>query len=52
MPRDHFSKMMKSPYFQTDHFKNESHEALLEARIEKAISKFFNRFKLKRYKAK
>ena len=52
MTRDHFSKMMKSPYFQTDHYQNESYEAQLEARIENAISKFFNKFKLKRYKAK
>ena len=52
MTRDHFSKMMNSPYFQTDHFKNESANAQIEAKIEKTISKFFNRFKLKRYKAK
>jgi hypothetical protein len=42
MPR-HFSKMMKSPYFQTDHFKNESHEALLEAKIEKKITSILNK---------
>ena len=51
MPR-HFSKMMQSPYFNTPHYQNESHEALVEAKIEKSISKFFNKFKLKRYRAK
>lgn len=38
MPRDHFSKMMSSPYFQTDHYKNESEAAMYEARIEKKIA--------------
>jgi hypothetical protein len=52
MPRDHFSKMMKSPYFQTDHYQNESAEALMEARIEKKIASIINMFKLKRYRAK
>jgi len=52
MPRDHFSQMMNNPYFQTDHYKNESREAQLEVKIENAIFKFFNKFKLKRYKAK
>lgn len=52
MPRDHFSKMMTSPYFQTDHFKNESNEAQLEARIKKKIASIINVFKFKRYRAK
>jgi hypothetical protein len=52
MPRDHFSKMMNSPYFQTDHFKNESANAQIEAKIEKKISSIINFFKLKRYRAK
>jgi hypothetical protein len=43
MTRDHFSKMMKSPYFQTDHYKNESNEALMEARIEKKIASILNK---------
>jgi hypothetical protein len=43
MPRDHFSKMMCSPYFQTDHFKNESAEALMEARIENKIACILNK---------
>ena len=47
MPR-HFSKMMKSPYFQTDHFKYESNEALMEARIEKKLASFINIFKFKK----
>jgi hypothetical protein len=42
MPR-HFSKMMQSPYFQTDHYKNESNEALMEARIEKKIASILNK---------
>ena len=52
MPRDHFSKMMSSPYFQTDHFKNESAEALLEKKIEKKISLFIDILKFKRHRAK
>jgi hypothetical protein len=43
MPRDHFSKMMSNPYFQTDHYKNESNEALMEARIEKKIASILNK---------
>jgi hypothetical protein len=43
MTRDHFSKMMKSPYFQTDHYQNESNEALMEARIEKKIASILNK---------
>jgi len=44
--------MMSSPYFQTDHFKNESVEALLEKKIEKKISLFIDILKFKRHKAK
>lgn len=42
MPR-HFSKMMQSPYFQTDHFKNESANAQMEARVEKRIASILNK---------
>jgi len=35
--------MMSSPYFQTDHYKNESNEALMEARIEKKIASILNK---------
>jgi hypothetical protein len=52
MPRDHFSRMMCSPYFQTDHYKNESNEALLEKKIEKKISLFIDILKFKRHRAK
>jgi hypothetical protein len=52
MPRDHFSKMMKSPYFQTDHYQNESAEALLEAKIEKKIYLFIELFKFKKRESK
>ena len=44
MPR-HFSKMMQSPYFNTDHYKNESKEAQIEMKIEKAFASFINRLK-------
>jgi len=47
MPR-HFSKMMSSPYFQTDHYKNESAGPQIEAKIEKKIASFFNIFKFKK----
>jgi hypothetical protein len=42
MPR-HFSKMMQSPYFQTDHYKNESHASQMEARVEKKIVYILNK---------
>jgi len=51
MPR-HFSKMMQSPYFQTDHYKNETKEGQIEAKIEKKISLFIDILKFKRYRAK
>jgi hypothetical protein len=35
----HFSKMMQSPYFQTDHYKNETFAGKLEQKI---ILKFYN----------
>jgi len=44
--------MMKSPYFQTDHYKNESKEAQIEMKIEKKIASFLSLFNFKRYKAK
>jgi hypothetical protein len=52
MPRDHFSKMMSSPYFQTDHFKNESANAQIEAKIEKKISLFIDILKFKKRESK
>jgi hypothetical protein len=32
-PRDHFSKHMHSPYFQTDHYREETKEGILEEKI-------------------
>ena len=34
MPR-HFSKIMQSPYFQTDHYKDETKEGQIEKLIER-----------------
>jgi hypothetical protein len=49
MTRDHFNKVMHSPYFQTDHYANESVGSKLEIKIER----FFNRiFKGKKKKKK
>lgn len=48
MTRDHFSKMMNSPYFQTDHYKNESEAAIMEAKVEKKIASILNIFKFKK----
>lgn len=42
MPR-HFSKMMNSPYFQTDHYKNESHASQVEVSVEKKIAYILNK---------
>jgi hypothetical protein len=38
MSRDHFSKMMQSPYFRTEHFKNESIGTELERNIQDKLS--------------
>jgi hypothetical protein len=45
MTRDHFSKVMHSPYFQTDHYKNESPGGTTEAKIENFLKKLFKREK-------
>ena len=39
MTRDHFSKVMQSPYFQSDHYKNETEGG----KCEKKIENFFKR---------
>jgi hypothetical protein len=52
MPRDHFSKMMKSPYFQTDHYQNESEASKIEAKIENKIYLFIELFKFKKRESK
>lgn len=48
MSRDHFSKMMSSPYFQTDHYKNESEAGKIEARVEQKIASILNLIKFKK----
>jgi hypothetical protein len=45
MTRDHFSKSMHSPYFQTDHFKNESEGRNLEKKVEGWFKKIFKKNK-------
>jgi hypothetical protein len=37
----HFSKSMFSPYFQTEHYKNES----VEHKVQESIYRFFNKIK-------
>jgi hypothetical protein len=44
----HFSKQMSNPYFQTDHYRNESAAALYEKKIENKIKNFFKKFKFKK----
>lgn len=46
MPRDHFSQMMNSPYFQTDRYKNET----VAGRTEQKINIFYNKLKNKVFK--
>jgi len=43
----HFSKMMQSPYFHTDHYKNESKEGILERKIEEKFNNAIYRIKKK-----
>ena len=45
MSRDHFSKVMHSPYFQTDHYENESETRNLERKIESWFKRFFKKNK-------
>ena len=37
MSPKHFSKQMFSPYFQSDHYKNESPEMIMQRSIEKKL---------------
>ena len=39
MTRDHFSKVMQSPYFQSEYYKNEAQGGKYEKRIEKFLKK-------------
>ena len=42
MARDHFSKAMQSPYFQSDYYKKESPAGKYEKRIEDRFKKILN----------
>ena len=44
----HFSKQMFSPYFQSEHYKNESNEFRMQDKIEGFIKKLCRLFFLKR----
>jgi hypothetical protein len=45
MPRDHFSKVFSSPYFQTDFYKNETPGGKMEKKIELFFIKIKKIFK-------
>jgi hypothetical protein len=40
MTPKHFSKTMFSPYFQSEHYKNESPEMIIQRKIEKKLKWF------------
>jgi hypothetical protein len=44
MPR-HFSKVFFSPYFQSDHYKEESRGGIVESKIEGFFKKLFKKEK-------
>ena len=46
MSRDHFSKAMFSPYFNSPHYQTDSKEGKLERKIEKNIKRVLARFGL------
>lgn len=43
MPRDHFKKVFYSPYFQSDHYKNESKGGIVEKKIENFFKRLFKK---------
>jgi hypothetical protein len=45
MTRDHFSKVMQSPYFRSRHYQEDSHAGKLEGKIENFLKKLFKRKK-------
>ena len=45
MPRDHFKQVFYSPYFQSDHYKNESQGGIVEKKIENFLKKLFKKEK-------
>jgi hypothetical protein len=46
MGRNHFSKAMFSPYFNSPHYQNESEERKLERKIEKKVKTILSKFGL------
>ena len=44
MPR-HFSRVFFSPYFQTDHYKDEKPGGIMESKIERFFNKLFKKEK-------
>jgi hypothetical protein len=47
-PKRYFSNQMFSPYFQSDHYQNESPQSKLEKKIENGLKKIWRLFLLKR----
>jgi hypothetical protein len=45
MSRDHFSKVLHSPYFRTDYYQNESPGGKMEKKIEGFLKKLFRKEK-------
>ncbi len=43
MTRDHFNKMMHSPYFQTAHYRDETPGGQMEQKIERILKKILNK---------
>lgn len=43
MGRDHFKKVFFSPYFQSNHYKNETTGGKIEKKIESWFKKFFKK---------
>lgn len=46
MGRDHFKKVMFSPYFNSHHYKTDSREGRIERKIEKQVKKILAKFGL------
>lgn len=46
MGRDHFKQSMFSPYFNSHHYKTDSHEGQIERKIEKRLKKILAKFGL------
>jgi len=46
MARDHFKQVFYSPYFQSDHYKEESKGGIVERKLEILFKKLFKKEKL------